>query len=541
MKIFNCSRLATCFLFIALSYAPPWEARGETGSNNQETPHWAGPDALAISPLDGALHVACIKSEQVLALNTNDLKIKTTLAVPGKPSGLVFSKDGRTLYATCSGPESSLVKIDCAENKVAGILPLGHTALSPVLSPDGAILYVCNRFNNSLSVVDTGSFKEIARIAVDREPIAAAVTPDGRHLLVAHHLHNGRSDADLVAAKVSVIDTSSKAVIRQWQLPNGSGLLREVKISPDGRYACVTHVLARFQLPTTQLERGWMNSNAMTLIDLSTMTIVNTVLLDNVDSGAANPWSAGWSADGRTLFITHAGTHELSIVDFHGLLAKLDKVPEKSEGQPATDYGSATRIKSDIPNDLAFLVGLRERVKLKGKGPRAAVAVGSRVYVASYYSDTVETLDLKQRQPLNTVESHLGSEHPMALLQKGDFLFNDASICFQGWQSCASCHSDDARVDSLNWDLLNDGIGNPKNSKSLLLSHQTPPVMSLGVRDTADFAIRSGIRHILFTQQPEEVPIALNEWIQSLKPIPSPQLKKGGIVGGSQKGEELVR
>ena len=60
-------------------------------------------------------------------------------------------------------------------------------------------------------------------------------------------------------------------------------------------------------------------------------------------------------------------------------------------------------------------------------------------------------------------------------------LFNDAEICFQHWQSCASCHPD-ARVDGLNWDLMNDGLGNPKNTRSMLLVHQGGPAMSLGVR-----------------------------------------------------------
>jgi YVTN family beta-propeller protein len=536
MKRFNSIRLI-CFLLTSAVLAG--HELGALGAVADNPGHWAAPSALVLSPQDGGLYAACAETGQVLALNADDLKIKASIDVGGRASGLAFSKDGRALYVTCSSPASRLAVIDPNEKKVVRSLALGHTALSPVLSPDGATLYVCNRFDNSISVVDLASFKETSRIAVDREPVAAAVTPDGRRLIVAHHLHSGRADADLVAAKVSVIDTTSKKTVQQWQLPNGSGTLRDVRISPDGRYACVTHVLARFQLPTTQLERGWMNSNAMTLIDLEAMAVVNTVLLDNVDSGAANPWACGWAADGQTLFVTHAGTHELSLIDFPKLLAKLAKVPEKADNQTVTDYSSATRIKSDVPNDLAFLVGLRERIKLKGKGPRAAIASGTRVYVAGYYSDTIETVDLKQRQPLSLVESHLSPDQPMSILRRGEFLFNDASICFQGWQSCASCHSDDARVDGLNWDLLNDGIGNPKNSKSLLLSHLTPPVMSLGVRETAETAVRSGIRHILFTQQPEEVPLALDEWLKLLKPIPSPYLVNGELSAEAKKGKSL--
>ena len=59
----------------------------------------------------------------------------------------------------------------------------------------------------------------------------------------------------------------------------------------------------------------------------------------------------------------------------------------------------------------------------------------------------------------------LGTVREPSLERKGEMLFNDAQLCFQGWQSCASCHPADARADGLNWDLLNDGIGNPKNVK----------------------------------------------------------------------------
>jgi len=55
----------------------------------------------------------------------------------------------------------------------------------------------------------------------------------------------------------------------------------------------------------------------------------------------------------------------------------------------------------------------------------------------------------------------------------------------------------------LNWDLLNDGVGNPKHTKSMLLAHRTPPAMSEGVRLTAEAAVRSGLTHILYADRPE--------------------------------------
>ena len=95
--------------------------------------------------------------------------------------------------------------------------------------------------------------------------------------------------------------------------------------------------------------------------------------------------------------------------------------------------------------------------------------------------------------------------------RQGDMYFHDATICFQNWQSCATCHPNDARMDGLNWDLLNDGMGNPKNTKTLLLSHQTPPCMATGIRKNAEVAVRSGVKYILFMEGNDEIYESIDE------------------------------
>jgi YVTN family beta-propeller protein len=500
---------------------------------------WQAPAALALSPDGRQLFAACARAHRILVLDAESLAVTDSIELPAAPTGLTVSTNGRTLYVTWATPAGSLAIVDIHRHKILRRIATGHTAMAPVLSPDEKTAYVCNRFNNDVSVINLVSGKATSRIAVDREPVAAAITPNGKLLVVANHLHSGPADAPRVAARVSLIDTASGEVVKQLALPNGSGLLNDVRISPDGRYACVTHVLARFQLPTTQVERGWINSNAFTLIDLDTLAILNTVLLDNVESGAAYPWACGWSQDGTTLFVTLAGTHEVSVIDFPGLLAKLARLPDTLDSRAPADYAAVSRVKADVPDDLAFLTGLRERIKLDGKGPRAAVARGTRLYVASFFSDTVELVNL-QRSPTPILrQARLSADLPMSISRRGEFYFNDAALCFQGWQSCASCHSDDARADGLNWDLLNDGIGNPKNTKSMLLSHRTPPAMSLGVRDTAETAVRAGLRSILFTVQPEEVPQAIDEWLKSLTPIPSPVVVSNAFAAKIKAGEKI--
>ena len=118
------------------------------------------------------------------------------------------------------------------------------------------------------------------------------VTPDGKSVFVANHLPLDRADGDDVAASVTAIDTATQQATR-IRLPNGSTSVRGMCLSPDGRYVYVVHILAHYQLPTTQLERGWMNTNALSIIDAAAKRPINTVLLDDVDLGAANSLGRG--------------------------------------------------------------------------------------------------------------------------------------------------------------------------------------------------------------------------------------------------------
>jgi mono/diheme cytochrome c family protein len=242
--------------------------------------------------------------------------------------------------------------------------------------------------------------------------------------------------------------------------------------------------------------------------------------LDDVDLGAANPWGVTCTPDGKCVCVAHAGTHEVSVIDRAGLHEKLNKV---AAGQGVSEV-SATA--ADVPNDLAFLVGLRRRVVLGGNGPRGIVVIGRTLYAAEYFSDAVGVVDLDPASRRQAKSIPLGPRKRLSAARKGEMFFNDASLCFQHWQSCASCHPD-GRADGLNWDLLNDGLGNPKNTKSLLLSHKTPPAMSLGVRDKAEAAVRAGIKSIQFAVRPEEDAAAIDAYCQSLEPVPSPYRAKG--------------
>jgi cytochrome c peroxidase len=267
-----------------------------------------------------------------------------------------------------------------------------------------------------------------------------------------------------------------------------------------------------------------------------------------VDHGAANPWALDFASDGKFLCVTHAGTHELSVIEVRPLTEKIFAHHRRNRirdgrftGGTYSSYSYSGGSGSNIPNELSFLYGIRQRIKLPGNGPRSLAVVGRRAYVAEYFTDSMAVVDIGADSRHKISQVALGPNKPMTAERKGEMLFNDAQLCFQGWQSCTSCHPSKARVDALNWDLLNDGIGNPKNTKNLLLSHRTPPAMITGVRESAELAVRAGIRHIQFAVRPEEEAAAIDEYLKSLKPIPSPHLVDGKLSESAKRGRAVFR
>jgi len=329
-------------------------------------------------------------------------------------------------------------------------------------------------------------------------------------------------------------------------LPNGSTGLHGLIVSPDGRFVFVSHILGRYTVPTTQLERGWINTNAISIIDAGRKRLIETVLLDDVDSGAANPWGLACTSDSKYLCVTHAGTHELSVIDIAAMLEKINSYNKKA-GRRIQDFfgggytanNSSGEQPSNIPNELSFLYGIRKRIKLPGKAPRAVTIIHNNAYVAEYFTDSLAIIDISTDSRLKPVSIALGPDISATTIRKGEMLFNDAELCFQGWQSCSSCHPSNARSDALNWDLLNDGLGNPRNTKSLLLAHQTPPAMITGIRENAEVAVRAGITHIQFAVRPEEEAAAIDEYLKSLKPVPSPHLVDGKLSEPAERGQKI--
>ncbi len=187
--------------------------------------------------------------------------------------------------------------------------------------------------------------------------------------------------------------------------------------------------------------------------------------------------------------------------------------------------------KSDLKYDLGALwgAGLLKEIELPGQGPRGISLSpdGKTVAVGAYFAGEVYFIDAVGSTLKSTAK--LGIQPEENQVRSGERTFYDASTTTQKWLSCASCHPD-GRADGLDWDMPNDGIGNTKNTKSMLDVFDTPPAMWRGIRESAHVGVTAGFKYIKFKEPTQKEIDDVSAYIKSLSEEPSPYANKDGTM-----------
>lgn len=477
------------------------------------------PAALAADKDGKVIYVACETAGLVLAFDTESEKVTARYPV-AQVSGLALSPSQERLFATAGGFNGTLYEIDLKSGKTVRTLPAGHTPTVPVFSADGATLYYCNRFSRAdqrdVHAVDVATGKIRCSAKAVREPSTLRLSKDGKTLWVGNALPLMPANSQHVYAVLCLYDSATLEKVATLELPGGSFNVCDAAMSADGNYYYISHSVGRFTVPTTHLDRGWINTSAVSVFDVAARKYVNTVLLDDTVRGAPNPWGLGIVGKDEWLCVNASGTHELIVVNLKEMMKRLAGAANPKE----------------VVNDLSFLYGIKTRIPFEGQGARALAVAGAKVYSALRFADSLSLVEFWDDGPGAAVSLPLGTPRPPDAARRGEQAFNDATRCYQHWLSCASCHPE-TRSDGTNWDLLNDGIGNPKQSRSMLYTHKTSPVMITGIRASAEIAVSKGFTMIQFHELPEEQMDDVNVYLKTQTPVPSPYLKPDGTMTDS--------
>ncbi|HLX61026.1 MAG TPA: c-type cytochrome [Planctomycetota bacterium] len=502
---------------------------------------YRSPFDAAFAPDGQTLAVSDRTAKRVILIDTRTWKIANEIPLAGEGTGVTWSPDNSRLFAA-ERDANTVAEIDAATGHVvrhvsAGIRPVGIAFI-----PERNLLLACNSVVPKVSAIDLNTGRTIASIPATRDPYFLAVAPGNKLAVVGNLLPAGAADQPGHAAEISLLDLEKLSCAAAVRLPAGSTSVRKIALSPDGRWAYAVHTVGRTNVPITQLDRGWVNTNALSIIDLNARALSATLLLDRIYEGSADPWGAALEPDGKTLWISLAGTREIARVDvgaLHKLLA--GEITDKHPGIWQEIRKDPSR-RAQLVNDLAALyaAGLLEKIPVAGDGPRgiALSPDGNMLAVCLYFSGKIQVLDTASRSTIAEVSL---PDNPAAdTIRRGEMLFHDATTTFQHWLSCATCHPADQRMDALNWDNLNDGIGNPKNTKSLVYSHLTPPTTWQAVRENMEISVEAGFRHIKFREPAAGELDAVRAYLRSLKPEKSPHLAPNGELTETAKRGKKV-
>ncbi len=191
-----------------------------------ETIHVDDPYNMYYTP-DGKYAIVMAEREQRIDFrDAQTMKVVNRVPVHCKGVNHAdFSIDGRYMIATCEF-SSELIKVDVAQQKVLAHLPLEPKGMPQDcrISPDGRLFYVANMDTNGIHVIDGNSFRQVGFIPTGKGAHGLYFSRDAKYLYISN-----RGEGS-----VSVLNLATQKIIAKWTIP-GHGSPDMGGVSADGK------------------------------------------------------------------------------------------------------------------------------------------------------------------------------------------------------------------------------------------------------------------------------------------------------------------
>ncbi|MDX8140636.1 hypothetical protein SK854_00820 [Lentzea sp. BCCO 10_0061] len=256
-------------------------------------------------------------------------------------------------------------------------ISVGSNAISVEISPNGALAYVSNAADRTVSAIDTATRTVTGTIGVDPQPEGIGFSPDSRTAYVAH------GDLTATTGKVSVIDTATRTVVRTISVAP-MGPAEAVVVSPDGKKAYVS---------------GY---NYMAVID--TATGVSRAISVGNSYGA----DITISPDGSRVYIADFYTSKIWVVSTatEQTIAAV-QLPTAPTRLAITPDGLRVYVTSAQANKVYMISTAANAVHATLDVPGRPVGVaaapnGSRIFVTGYEGHTLVTVNVENNVIVQT-------------------------------------------------------------------------------------------------------------------------------------------
>ncbi len=400
-------------------------------------------------------------------------QIKTT-STTRRPIALELVDSDKTLLAA-NRDSGTVSVIDVATRKILVEEKVAKRLSHFATTPDGKVAVATDPVTAELIVLawKAGRLRETRKIKTNTRPVLVQINHNGSIATVAclwprqvmvFHLETGKAitiDLPFAPRNQLLLSAKSKLIVTD----SFGGNLAVINL-PSGKIESIRKIPAHnirglaqgIETKTLLLTHQILYSQGRpTRGDIRSGNLfenhVRGLSLENV----LNP--TGYLSQGQLLY---------SVGDVREGAGDPTELVELAEGKLLVAFSGVNEVAIGQPKRALW-------TRLPVGNRPTALAVDSPkeiAFVANTFSDSISVIDLRKAEVV--AEIPLGPQPELRPQDRGEMLFYDARLSFQGWYSCHSCHTDGHTNGRLNDNFTDGSFGTPKRVLSLLGVKDTP-------------------------------------------------------------------
>jgi len=292
---------------------------------------------------------------------------------------------------------------------------------------------------------------------------------------------------DAFGGRLALVNARTPQLVRIEELPVHN--IRQARFDGGRLYLTAQQLNSRGRTEPEHVHWGVLLENLLLSLDVAALIDgqpmpdlpLSRTSLGGPGNGAGDPEAIAFTED--RLLVTLAGTDELGLID---------------------------------------RVGVRElRVSTDRRPVDVVVSPdGHRAFVVNQLADSVTVMDLKEAQAVSRIS--LGPAPEDTAIERGERAFFDATLSYEGWFSCHSCHTDGHTNNRLADTLGDSDYGSPKRVPSLLGVWSTGPWAWNGSQPVLQQQISKSLETTLLSGSvSDELVSDLSAYLTSLRRPPS--------------------
>jgi YVTN family beta-propeller protein len=308
------------------------------------------PFNLAVSNDGRDLYAVAEEGNALLVIDTEKRKVKHEIGVGIHPHSVILSRDGKKAFVSNQWSDNVSV-IDLERFVVTDTLKTGNGPAGLASSADGKYLYVVNSFSSDLSVIDLSTGIEQKRLTAGNNPTGVKISPDGNLLYVTSRRTLSAPYGDTLRCELTVVNDKNQRIVERRDIKSAY-MMENIAFTPSGDLALIPLIRPKNNIPTLQVERGWMMTNGIGIIEQKRPGRIVQLLLDEPNAYYADPFGIAVTPDGKRAFISHAGVDCMSVIDIEAVRISLLNQLMKCNIYSTTWVSAAGLLLNGFPREL---------------------------------------------------------------------------------------------------------------------------------------------------------------------------------------------